>query len=81
MEHIVYFVKQSEINQTDILHEIVDRLRFITERMMLVEEAIGVGYITGAGSAYGAYSTPEISPQDEVTVVTDYSADAPINEA
>ena len=56
MEHIVYYVKQSEINTTDILHEIVDRLRFITDRLMTMEEALGVGYITDAGQAgYSAY--------------------------
>ena len=56
LEHIVYYVKQSEINTTDILHEIVDRLRFITDRLMTMEEALGVGYITDAGhTVYNEY--------------------------
>ena len=37
LEHIVYYTKQAELNQTDILREIVDRLRFITQRMAIVE--------------------------------------------
>tara|TARA_B110000503_G_C6995031_1_gene349032 strand:- start:76 stop:582 length:507 start_codon:yes stop_codon:yes gene_type:complete len=56
LEHIVYYIKQSEINTTDILHEIVDRLRFITDRLMTMEEALGVGYITDAGhTVYNEY--------------------------
>ena len=58
LEHIVYYVKQSEINTTDILHELVDRLRFVTDRIMTMEEALGVGYITDAGvSKYDSYVT------------------------
>ena len=65
LEHIVYYVKQSEINTTDILHEIVDRLRFITDRLMTMEEALGVGYITDAGhTVYNDYVTTTLDQKN-----------------
>ena len=67
MEHIVYYVKQSEINTTDILHEIVDRLRFITDRLMTMEEALGVGYITDAGhTVYDDYVSTYLDKNEHV---------------
>jgi hypothetical protein len=44
-EHLVFFVKQSEVNKADLLHEMIDRVRFLTERLYLIEQAIGGGYI------------------------------------
>jgi len=31
----------------EVFRETIDRLRFLTDRMKLVEEAIGAGYIEG----------------------------------
>jgi hypothetical protein len=77
LEHLVYFVKQSEINQTDMLHEMVDRLRFLTDRLELIEEALGGEYLYGTGTnteSYGAYSTGLIAePHVEADVVEEYS--------
>ncbi len=64
MEHIVYFVKQSEINQTDQLHEMVDRLRFLTARLELIETALGGDYMYGTTDpnvGYSAYTTELIA--------------------
>ena len=68
LEHIVYYVKQSEINTSDMLHEIVDRLRFVTDRIMTMEEALGVGYITDAGSTqYNSYISKVADTQSKTT--------------
>ena len=59
-------MKQSELNTTDILHEIVDRLRFITQRVITLENALGVGYIGETGS-YNDYVSSIVSDKtDEV---------------
>ena len=84
LEHIVYYVKQSEINTADLLHEIVDRLRYVTDRITTMEEALGVGYITDAGAThYNSYISKYVSAtadgNDEVVEQTppaEYEAQA-----
>ena len=37
---------------TTVANEVIDRLRFITDRVKLLEEAIGAGYIEGSETVY-----------------------------
>ena len=65
VEHMVYFIKQSEINQTEFMHELIDRCRHLTLRLEALEFGIGGG--TGYGNdvpteLYSSYVTPQIDP-------------------
>ena len=51
--------KASEDRLHDNMHEIVARLRFLTERIKTVESALGIGYIDDAGIEYKDYVTAE----------------------
>ena len=60
-----------------MLHEAIDRLRFLTDRLELIEEALGGDYLYGTGEAtesYGAYQSDliEDSPHVEADVVAEY---------
>ena len=49
------------------MHEIIHRLRFITERLYLVEKSIGPGYIESKD--YTDFETPFIpTPHDEADI-------------
>lgn len=41
----------------DILHEVVDRARFLSDRIKHVEHALGMGYIDDAGVDYVEHVT------------------------
>ena len=58
LEHIVYYIKQAELNQTDILHELIDRMRFVTNRILKLEEGLG-GYVDDS-QTYSSYTTEKI---------------------
>ena len=77
---MVFFIKQSEISQSDHLHEMLDRLRFLCSRLELIETALGGEYQYGSTTdliePYTDYQTPLIDqavPHDEPTVVASYA--------
>ena len=43
----------------EVFKETIDRLRFLTSRMKLVEEAIGAGYIEGQDVTYAGSTVPD----------------------
>ena len=61
----------TEARIADSLHEVVNRVRFLTERIKAVEGALGIGYIDDAGLDYqgyvtGLYPLPETHVQTPV---------------
>ena len=54
-EHMIYYIKDSEIKQTDYFHECLDRLRFLTGRLELIEQAFGGAYMYGTDTPVELY--------------------------
>jgi hypothetical protein len=58
----------------DILHEVVDRARFLSDRIKHVEHALGMGYIDDAGVDYVEHVTdkfPKALPVKGTSGVTE----------
>jgi NADH:ubiquinone oxidoreductase subunit F (NADH-binding) len=77
-EHMIYFIKESEFKQTDHMHECLDRLRFLTSRVELIEGAIGGKYMYGTDQEVELYDDGYFTdliapnPHNEDDVVDSY---------
>ena len=56
LDHVVFFNTKAEKKNLDIMQELVERLRFISDRVVTIEMALGLGYISDIGGDTGGYS-------------------------
>ena len=57
MDKVTGEILTSEQAMTDVLQEVLLRLRYLSTRIMEIEKGIGGGYVENAGSLYDNYET------------------------
>ena len=68
LDHVVFFNTKAEKKSLDVMQELVERVRFISDRVVTIEMALGLGYISDIGGDTGGYAAHicETFPIDSV---------------
>ena len=68
MDKVTGEILTSEQAMTDVLQEVLYRLRYLSSRIEEIEKGIGGGYVKDVGESYSAYQTNIYDRRQETAV-------------